>query len=271
MSSYTQINTWRRCRQRWWWQYMEGRSVSPSLGQIRGSAGHIALKEYYSNGRDMRLALVKAREAYETAVSNLADWEMLRDALWRYAEWSRTNDDFEVIAVEQPFEIDIEGHKLNGIIDGLVSVKGRLWLLEHKFNKRVYLGHLDLDAQVSTYMLAAQQLDLQPAGVLYNIIRIGYQRIAKEQPVIRVPLSRSGAGLQTAAREIRQQLIELEQIKESGAKSMFDSPIPIYRNLNPSCGWDCPFLVYCLDLEDGGDGSLSNIRNYSMKEGANED
>jgi hypothetical protein len=91
---------------------------------------------------------------------------------------------FDVVAVEQSFEVAIPGshHRYIGKFDGVIRYKensdwpGQLAILEHKTEKRGAFKNLPkawaARAQVSLYMWAAQQLYQEPfAHILLDVIR----------------------------------------------------------------------------------------------------
>lgn len=267
--SHTMLSTWRRCRQKWWWAYMDGYAGPVSLGLIRGGAGHLALETYYRDpNRDMNLAIEAAwaeyrdRSAQTAAGVNQEDWEMLEQSLRRYAEWAKVNDDFTVVETEWKFETQVGPFKLGGFIDGVVERNGGIWLLEHKFNKRVTTQHLDIDPQVSLYMLAAQKRGLKPQGVLFNIIRMGGGPTAEREPVVRVFLYRNMEGLAAFENEL---ILQMDEIHAASSVDLpEDSPVSIYRNMTHDCSWDCPFFGACLSLNDSGEAE-SVLRTFDRK------
>lgn len=223
--------------------------VTPSgLGQRRGTAGHAALAFYYSNERDIPGALAEAKRSYfsdEKVDDNVADFEILVGCLGRYFDFAENNDRFNVKEVEWKFELDIEGHPFKGFIDAIVEEKGQIWLMEHKFHKRVSVNHLDYDPQVSIYMMACLLSDIKPAGVIYNIIRVSDGKTAREEPVVRRRVYRSTEGLVYFAKELVHQMREVEQFILHNQTA--------YRNLTSDCSWDCSFLPVCMELNDSGD------------------
>src|SRR3989304_6101298 len=253
-TSHTIRASYRRCRYQFYLNYVENYAPLPSAGLLRGSAGHKALAYYYTKGErtDTAGALDVAWKYYEaeSTLENLgdlmADYELLKGSLERYFDFAKNNDNFEnVEAIEKEFNIDIgHGLVLKGYIDGIVTIKGMTWLLEHKFLKRVETKALDLDQQISIYMLASYLLGYEPAGVFYNIIRIGDGGIAVKEPVLRIPQYRNPEGLEAIYKEIITQGVEIgEFLKNGGA---------IYRNPTKDCSWDCSFYNGCLSINDSG-------------------
>lgn len=261
--SHSSLATWRRCRYRYYLSYIKNYQSPAGIGQIRGTIGHACLAEWYITNGDDEKALKKASDLatnmeLELGIDLSNDWDEMLLVYNRYFNWARANDNFETIAVEQEYEIDIDGIKLMGFIDGIVNLRGNTWILEHKFNKRVETTHLALDMQVSIYMLAAQKLGYNPSGCMYNIIRMGDKGLAVTEPVLRKLVYRNIEGLQVIEYELGNQMRELKKFNEEGN-------LDIYRNPTKDCHWDCSFYSVCLSLNDSGEAE-SVLRNIPINE-----
>jgi RecB family exonuclease len=223
------------------------------LGQNRGSIGHAALAKWYKEGCDDEACLKLIADMYtqvelEYDTSLQEDYELLDLILRRYFAWARENDNFaEIVSLEQKFEIQIGGQPVIGYIDGVVrSNSGSIWLLEHKFNKQVSTRHIDLDPQMSLYLLAARTMGIDARGVLFNVIRVAEGGIAAKQPVERVKVYRNSEGLSYIYEEVESQVAEMADFHDNGIGH-------IYRNPTKDCSWDCPFFNVCLSVNDNGD------------------
>lgn len=251
--SYSSLKMWRRCRYKYWLRYLEGyKPEGSSPGLMRGSAGHAALAYWYSSGsEDDEGAIDKAWEVFSSPgelVGNAEEeFELLEEALGRYFEWARDKDRWEVLDIEREFKISVDERlALLGYIDMFVMDKKQMWIVENKFLKRVQTRHLDMDPQVSTYMLGAMALGFKPVGVIYNIIRIGSGPTAKKEPVVRLLQYRNPEGLRGKLREIIMQSEEVQEFWDDGGR--------IYRNETKDCSWDCSFFEVCLSITDSGNG-----------------
>lgn len=248
--SYSRLRSFLRCNFQYYLSYVLELDPWSSKGQHRGSAGHKALEVYYGGSRDGIEALQAAWDLYSQAESiDQKDWDLLEIILKRYFEWASQNDDFEVVKTEYKFDLDIEGFHFTGFIDGIVQDKyGQIWLLEHKFNKRVSTNHLDLDPQVSTYMLASILDGVEPTGVFYNIIRVSDGPTAKKEPVVRKRIFRSVEGLNHFVDELVLQMKQAQKFEQN--------PEPqLYRNLTADCSWQCSYLDICRELNESGDAN----------------
>lgn len=264
--SHSSMSCYRRCRARYKWQYVDGYSPFSGLGQNRGSIGHAALGLWYTSGGDDTAALKLASDMYTEAeqtrnISLEDDWQLMQLILSRYFDWARENDNFkEIISIEQKFEIEIGGIKVIGYIDGVVQTKNSIWLLEHKFNKQVSTNHIDLDPQMTLYLLAAYKCGIEAKGILYNVIRVSAGGIAEREPVVRRQVFRNQEGLYIIEQELEMQLQEMQKFHETGGI--------VYRNPTKDCSWDCGFYDVCLSINDCGDAQsvLKNIPKIAYEE-----
>lgn len=258
--SHSSMSTWRRCRVRYKWSYIDNLTTPSGIGQVRGTIGHSALGFWYSN-RSNYPSFEELDEATMRHASDLLtveetnrqqslekEWELLSVILPRYFDWARANDNFsEILGIEQKFEIQIGDFTVLGFIDGVVKINNSIWLLEHKFNKQVSTNHIDLDPQMSIYLLAAYKSGIEARGILYNVIRVAEGGIAQTSPVERRQVYRNLEGLGVVEHEIEQQLSEMKDFHINGGA--------LYRNPTKDCSWDCSFYDACLSLNDSGDAS----------------
>lgn len=253
--SHSSMSTWRRCRVRYKWSYVDNYASPASIGQVRGLGGHQGLAEWYRSF-DVDKSLSKAYEPFaereiSTGESLMGEWDLLELILRRYFEWSKDNDDFEeIVSLEQKFEFQLKGHTVIGYIDGVVKVGESLWLLENKFNKRVSMNHIDLDPQISLYLLACYKLGIDVRGVYFNVIRVAEGGIAAKQPVVRAKVHRNQEGLEFISAETAIQLEEMSKFHKNGGGA-------IYRNPTRDCSWDCGFYRACQAINDDGNVKLA--------------
>jgi hypothetical protein len=110
----------------------------------------------------------------------------------------------------------------------------------------VQTGHLDLDPQVSIYMLAARASGFDVRGALYNVVRTTIKGKAENDPVVRLPVYRNNEGLEQIVHELVAQMTEMKAFHEDGG-------IRAYRTPTRDCSWDCGFYGACLSINDNGD------------------
>jgi len=179
--SWSEIQTWCACREKWRWAYEVGivpKRVerAPSVG----SCGHAAIaavlqgKNWTQAVNDWlkqeinRRPLFEEEEAERQEIANL-----ILSIIPRYLDYYQ--DKFETVLVEHEFEIPIRGirNRLVGYWDAIVrGPDGHLWLLEHKFPQQRFRTeeNLDLDGQIGTYQYAAYRLGYHIVGTMYNQI-----------------------------------------------------------------------------------------------------
>jgi len=248
--SYSKLSSFRRCLQRYQWNYIEKYFPPSGIGQTRGTCGHAALASWHVD-YDAPKAMQIAWETWEQNGYNdgsSPDWLMLEEAMNRYFIYSKANDTFTMVSSEQKFDIEYElpsGEPIifTGYIDGIIQDGDQQWLMEHKFLKQVDNGTKDLDHQSSLYLLAAHRLGYKVAGVVYNQIRMG-SKIAEKEPVLRRKVVRNTAGLEHIEQELLAQVQTMQKFEREGGE--------VYRNPTKDCGWDCAFLSACLSLQDDG-------------------
>lgn len=259
--SHSSTSTFRRCKMRYKWNYIDNYAPLSSPGQMMGGMGHVALGAWYKELAKDVLGDNPADVALKAASDKLYEYEnqhgyemtdMWNDAsviLQRYFDWAEQNDDFTVIpeGIEHKFEIQLGDFVVIGYIDGIVErANGTLWVLEHKFNKQVQTGHLELDPQVSIYLLAARASGFDVRGALYNVIRTTIGGKAENEPVVRLPVFRNNEGLAQISQELIFQMQEMKDFHLSGGRSA-------YRTPTRDCSWDCGFFNACLAMNDDGD------------------
>lgn len=255
--SHTSMSCWRRCRYQFYLKYVEGYRMKQSFGQMTGASGHVALAYWYKqddhikNTQQDDKAIDVAWQSYCKSWLDLGlpvdntYFEPAEAALRRYFPLAREEDKkWKVLATELNFDVKLGKHSLIGFIDLVVETNKQVWLVEHKFNKQVSTQHLDLDPQVSTYLLASTIAGYKPIGVIYNIIRTSGGPTAIKQPFVRTMLYRNPEGLQSKANEMNGQMDEMDSFLTNGGI--------IYRNETHDCHWDCTYYDVCLSITDNG-------------------
>jgi len=269
--SHTSLSTFRRCKMRYKWGYIDNYDPLPSKGLMIGSIGHAALGAWYkslstgnSTGESADIALkaasTKLTEYEEQFGYEMPDlWDDMAIIIPRYFEWALESDDFIAHEIEHKFEITVGEFALIGYIDGIVERNnGTLWILEHKFNKQVQTGHLDLDPQVSIYMLAARTSGFDVRGALYNVVRTTIGGKAENEPVVRLPVFRNNEGLAQIVQELVYQMREMKEFH-------MQNGVNAYRTPTRDCSWDCGFYNACLAMNDDGN-PIPALRVIPIKE-----
>lgn len=173
-TSYSQQRTLLRCPKKFEYQYI--RRLRPKQEEARfllGRAVHKFLEVYYEDGYDTAYKTFKdyvqqnfpqTEEAHEQA-------DLAEGMIKHYAKWAEQNDNFTVLGTEVPFELDINGTKFRGIIDGIVQIGKEIWAMEHKTANQINTRHTLIDKQISTYVMVGRELGIPITGVIYNTLR----------------------------------------------------------------------------------------------------
>lgn len=305
MSSATPIisnserNTFGRCPQRWYWAYVDQLQIKvrPADALWFGIGVHEALADWYQNGFDRgmlpsaywknwvgkEIRFIKAnyadhdREWFEEPVYIEAG-ELGVSMLDNYLNTYDDDPDLEIIAIEQPFELELvrDGKVVAifiGIFDGVAfdHELEMLVLLEHKTAGSIKTAHLPLDNQAGSYFAAAS-IVLRHQGILgkrediegikYNFLRKAKQdnrdrdaqgralnkngsvsKVQPAKPFVREFVDRS-------PREVNRQLIRLTD-EVVVMNKVRNGELPVTKVINDMCPY-CPFFQMCVMHERGG-------------------
>jgi hypothetical protein len=134
-----------------------------------GTTAHAWLEAYWRDGYSAASRVV---DAIEEPCSRAAHDALLAGY---YSAWCEPSD---VLAVEWPFEVTVDGHVIRGRVDAVVEIDGETWLVEHKTTSSKtdlspgspYWQRLRLDQQLGIYMFASEP-EFSPVGVIYDVIK----------------------------------------------------------------------------------------------------
>lgn len=187
--SYSQIKTWKTCRQKWYYKYVEGLEPIQRIQKVEvGKYGHHLLEAYYK-GEDIQQAseeywLEQTKDMFQEEMDEyIGVREQAENMVERYLKHYDSNE-WKVLAVEEPFRVNIPNPTggesedyLRGIIDLVVEDEmGEIWLVDHKFTSidlLKYEDNLVLDEQANYYLWALREL-LQMdgiSGIMFNLLR----------------------------------------------------------------------------------------------------
>lgn len=214
----------KRCPQRWWWEYRDGlRTSEVQMALWFGIGQHLGLAHYYGNtGFKRNMDFVDVWDEYcdndeiskvlKAAPDGFSEDETWVDAkllgrqmlLGHHERWGG-DPDWDVIYTEEPFEIGIPDPRdptgesdvviFNSTFDGVYRSKSdrRFRLMEHKTAKAIQTDHLPLDDQGGSYFAVAS-IVLKHKGILsakQAIDGITYNFLRKGLPDVR-PKDRDG-------------------------------------------------------------------------------
>lgn len=281
--SYSQLNTWRRCRRRWYLSYVEKlQKNTPTNALWLGVGVHEALDQYYaSNPRDTTVLHSSFTEwafgqkaDIEKQIAGLVEEQQVKDDLQKnyelglalmdnYAAFAPTHDNFDVLETEYSFEVpvgldikmyDHENNSLGyvpvyyrGRIDGIVRMhdSGNLYLLEHKTAKQFNEQKLILDQQSTSYIWAAEQVyGYKISGVYYNILRKQVAGPRVRTPLVyRLTVDRTRASVRDFPEQVKMMVKDMELTAEHGL---------YYHTPADDCNF-CPYFTICAMVQDEAD------------------
>jgi hypothetical protein len=252
--SHSSTATFRRCKWKFWHLYGDERIdlKTESLGARMGSAGHMGLRGYY-------LGIMEDR-VKQSEPNYKSDWNTLYDTAFGWARYEfdprdetdllaylhledvlksyfrvAMKDKWRVLLVEEKVKVG----RWMGILDLVVQDMdtGRVFIVDHKFQKSLQVSHLRIDPQVSFYLMLAQKIDLPVDGLLLNMICTGKQKgDTKAGKIVRTYTKRSKEFLASFEQDLMVQVPEMDEF--------ILHPAP-YRNPTKDCVWDCDLLEHC--------------------------
>ncbi len=190
--THSRQSSFKTCRKQHYYAYELGLRRELDGKPLRmGSAYHLGL-EALANLEGIDVAVEKVREYYATCPDgwDQLEWDMEGETVIRLLcgyEWRWQNEPLEYLAAEQSFQLPLLNpdtgkptplFNLAGKIDGILRLQdSRLSVAENKL-----LGEdigpdadlwrrLQIDSQISMYMLAARRLGYPVECVLYNVTR----------------------------------------------------------------------------------------------------
>jgi hypothetical protein len=184
--SWSQVKVWQRCQKQWEYKYQRRlQAVRKSTALYLGSWVHKCLETHYFKG-DWKIG----HQEYVNEWNKLMDEErahlskkyhgtplpqivtrIMKSYLWYYR-----HQQWEVIAVEIPFEVRLKNNILiNGIIDLIIKDEnGLYWVIDHKTASNIPESGAfhAMDPQLMVYPWAAKKiLGIEIAGVIYNYVK----------------------------------------------------------------------------------------------------
>lgn len=285
----SEIQTWKRCRRKWWLSYHRGlRPVHESILGPRavGDRGHRALRRAYATDSSQR---TDPRDALERELQ--IDWantwnyyrrlgfddippeeidkfkkssDLERVIIAGYVDWlAETGEDsnLTVVAPETYLEAELPewpGVKLIGKIDVRVrrTYDGARLILDHKFVASISQAAqlLPMSEQMKMYV-TLENLNTpageQVVGALYNMLR-RVKRTAAAQPPFyqRVEQHHSPIELGTFRQRLLGELRAIWEAETDLAEGKTHHEV-VYPTPSMNCSWDCPFVRVCPMFDDG--------------------
>lgn len=230
--SYSSINTYETCPQKFKFQYEDRLPTSPSPALAFGDSLHQALHRFHSRPVPVAPSLEELQEMLESVwvrdgFSDPSEERMYLDhGRQVLAQYHRENaSEYRIpAALEFRFTIEVEGVHLAGVIDRMDRLPGGGYeIIDYKTNRRLPpQDRIDRDLQLSIYALAAKEVwGIEPERLtLYYLL-----------PGQRMSTTRTAAD----ADELRRRI---GTVAERIGAGMFEP------RENPLCDW-CEFQALC--------------------------
>ena len=184
LTSYSFWNTFRNCRRRAYWRYVEGlKPIDKAPALVQGDLAHRALAAIYDmNSTTYVFDVLNEALVEATGDSNMYQYCYIAAAMMEAYIEHYPREEWEMVAVEKPFVGEIinplTGAKsrsflMGGKVDGLVRTSDGLFILEHKTVSRIdgaYLDRLWSDMQVQFYSLYVTLNGEPVVGTIYNML-----------------------------------------------------------------------------------------------------
>jgi len=188
------LSTFLRCQRKYYYQEVKGLiplSGGTSEAMTMGTLFHEALADIYTSLKLTTMLAVPevghlrideiVKRGYtehhgEQQTFELADdkVQLLHDMLDLYWTELGSKDEFDaILAVEEPFILEIGGYAIRNTFDLVVREKGQVVIYDHKTvgSIKETLEFLPLDFQIGAYMLAAYKHFGEPVEFVYNMVR----------------------------------------------------------------------------------------------------
>jgi len=295
-ASVSKITCANRCAKKYDYNYVQ--KIVPIVTDERLTRGrllHASLEAHY-----LKQDWTKPIEEYERKSVDEEEklmiaecYRIMRSYLTRYR-----SDNFEVLAVEMPFEVETpDGNTYEGIIDLIYKDDYGVWVCDHKTVKAIPdESTRAIDMQTNLYFYATEKLGYNPTGIVFNYLRTKSptqpkllksgglskaKNIDTDYETYSVAIKNAGLNPDDYADILQEvkanrffsrikvprpaKLVE-NMVKEfDDSCKRIESSVGLYpRTFNMNCSWDCGYRELC-NAEIAGIGS-DVIRSISYKE-----
>ena len=257
--SFSELKTWRTCRQLYHYKYHE--NLEPKLKSLalqRGGWLHQLIEAYYK-GEDWREVHREKVKQFSNLLVEEQDYygDLPRDCEYLMELYEKTYQEDKPIKVEMEFdEFPISAKvSLRGRIDLIVEDPRGVWLVEHKTTSRFPNEDERMaNPQVALYVPVAEKLlGVKIEGVLWNYIRT---KIPKKKEV--KLLERRYLPVNNT---IINQLLEETKLAAIECKTLTRP----YRSLNPMICRGCGYKSLCMAELMGLDAEFVRKAEYKSR------
>lgn len=278
--SNSEVQTWKRCRRKWYAAYYLNLGTKPSETSMAGVMHlgirvHNALERYYGHGED---PLKVEQELYEHGLpiiterndeKEMKDYEgdhvYAQKMIEGYLQWiteEGMDADYEVIAAEQEVRVPsgIPGIDLRGKLDVRLRRRtdGRRVFMDHKTAGSVDIKTIEINEQFPMYALLERLLPRQQGepthhsdgGVINVLKRVKRTMQAKPPFYKRHEVRFNPSQLRSMWARVHAVIIEIMAARKALAAGG-DHHAIVYPTPAGDCDWSCPFFKVCPMFDDG--------------------
>lgn len=206
----SKLSTYLRCEQLYEYRYMHFLEPKEYIRPLQfGDMGHQILAKYYQCLKDKTFFdfnatvqdIVDSKEAEVVGANAMQafqqDISALRGMIAAYMKFHQADQKWNIEGVELTVQANSDdvphfnGFTPKAILDALIEVQGKYWIVEHKFLSRVDSGLIDtlpLNLQVNMYYDLVNRWLKNTGkdgltGVIFNIVKKPSKRLKKNQTV----------------------------------------------------------------------------------------
>lgn len=275
--SNSEIQTFKRCRRKWYFAYYRKlrKRVSPRTGPLPlGTNVHEALADYYSlEPKDPietihRLYALAREDAvlaedFDALAKISKDADLALAMMEGYIEWiheTGADDDLEVISVEEEIAVDLETLPVTiiGKLDTRVRRRsdGRIFSMDHKTCASIedLTRQIPILEQPMMYQLLERlnaPEDQHVMSGMYNMLR-KVKRTGSARPPFyaREYVHHNDIELRNFWTRLHGELRVMVQVEEDLDKGVSHQEVA-YPTPTSTCSWDCDFRAVCPMFDDG--------------------
>lgn len=235
--SNTRLSMYKRCRLKYYWNYVDKQPQKEGPALRRGRAAHKALAVWYEGGT-FEQSITAAWDDFAPHSPEMeTKMQELDLILTRYLRWAKANDRWKVLEVETSIEAKWKRKRFMGIFDLVVDLRGKKFIVDHKFQRSHAFSHLEVDSQVSHYLSLARLNGMDVQGVIYNIVNLDLGNV--EKVVFRETVGRQPHFMRAYMNSLMPQIKEMQKLNRK--------KLDVYPNWTKDCCWDCGFYRRCID------------------------
>lgn len=284
--SNSEVQTFKRCRRKWYLQYHEKWGLSPQTAPMTsaallGTRVHTALEAYYGYGINPVAAAAFIYDAEcarrpECASDLVAEQDWSTIMLAGFVEWaeeSGIDEQYEVVATEQVLDAHLlltsgEMAVIFGKMDQIVRRRVDGALMFRDFKTTGSLGKVNSlirDEQFRTYAVIHRAVSdgMRVDGGLYlMLLRSKHTARASGPFYDEVAISYNGHEHASMLIRLRGVLDDMERVTRQLNAGIDHRLVAYPTPMQDRCDWDCPFSKVCPLFDDGSRAEAAMEGNF---------